>query len=173
MEPRLEALEQAYQGCHLLDGRHLRQRDRAMRGKPAAASLDQRRHEPLERAGRPRGSFGRERLDADAEERGQAVLPQPRRHLRRSRACRPILLFFGSGAEPVLEVDSEILDGLAPELLLQPREQMFVDVAVERRSERRGVGGLIGQGRSEEHTSELQSLAYLVCRLLLEKKTTT
>src|SRR5687767_15459241 len=26
------------------------------------------------------------------------------------------------------------------------------------------------QSRSEEHTSELQSLAYLVCRLLLEKK---
>src|SRR2546425_4308093 len=27
--------------------------------------------------------------------------------------------------------------------------------------------------RSEEHTSELQSLAYLVCRLLLEKKNAT
>src|SRR2546425_1389505 len=27
-----------------------------------------------------------------------------------------------------------------------------------------------GRERSEEHTSELQSLAYLVCRLLLEKK---
>src|SRR2546425_4599478 len=27
-----------------------------------------------------------------------------------------------------------------------------------------------GTSRSEEHTSELQSLAYLVCRLLLEKK---
>src|SRR2546425_13353496 len=27
-----------------------------------------------------------------------------------------------------------------------------------------------GELRSEEHTSELQSLAYLVCRLLLEKK---
>src|SRR2546425_3438414 len=27
-----------------------------------------------------------------------------------------------------------------------------------------------GAERSEEHTSELQSLAYLVCRLLLEKK---
>src|SRR2546425_1686126 len=27
-----------------------------------------------------------------------------------------------------------------------------------------------GSDRSEEHTSELQSLAYLVCRLLLEKK---
>src|SRR2546425_3086796 len=32
-----------------------------------------------------------------------------------------------------------------------------------------GVGHR-ASGRSEEHTSELQSLAYLVCRLLLEKK---
>src|SRR5687767_15633467 len=34
------------------------------------------------------------------------------------------------------------------------------------------AAGLIHTGnlRSEEHTSELQSLAYLVCRLLLEKK---
>src|SRR2546425_494238 len=30
--------------------------------------------------------------------------------------------------------------------------------------------GLEFDSRSEEHTSELQSLAYLVCRLLLEKK---
>src|SRR3712207_6879054 len=29
-----------------------------------------------------------------------------------------------------------------------------------------------GEGRSEEHTSELQSRQYLVCRLLLEKKKT-
>src|SRR5687767_15642150 len=28
----------------------------------------------------------------------------------------------------------------------------------------------VARARSEEHTSELQSLAYLVCRLLLEKK---
>src|SRR5205823_7981530 len=39
----------------------------------------------------------------------------------------------------------------------------------------RASRGLVGRdqgggGRSEEHTSELQSLAYLVCRLLLEKK---
>src|SRR5687767_15246571 len=32
-----------------------------------------------------------------------------------------------------------------------------------------GEGG-VADLRSEEHTSELQSLAYLVCRLLLEKK---
>src|SRR2546425_5764840 len=31
------------------------------------------------------------------------------------------------------------------------------------------IAALAGD-RSEEHTSELQSLAYLVCRLLLEKK---
>src|SRR3712207_9191306 len=29
---------------------------------------------------------------------------------------------------------------------------------------------LVSAGRSEEHTSELQSRQYLVCRLLLEKK---
>src|SRR2546425_3925804 len=34
-----------------------------------------------------------------------------------------------------------------------------------------GTGGARTRSvRSEEHTSELQSLAYLVCRLLLEKK---
>src|SRR3712207_8892687 len=33
----------------------------------------------------------------------------------------------------------------------------------------RNMPGLIGR-RSEEHTSELQSRQYLVCRLLLEKK---
>src|SRR5205823_15051471 len=55
------------------------------------------------------------------------------------------------------------------------------DVSLRRRPLWRGVnrdsrgrrGGLPARGtprRSEEHTSELQSLAYLVCRLLLEKK---
>src|SRR3712207_7734171 len=32
------------------------------------------------------------------------------------------------------------------------------------------LGGRLGLSRSEEHTSELQSRQYLVCRLLLEKK---
>src|SRR2546425_8867448 len=34
----------------------------------------------------------------------------------------------------------------------------------------RGFAIRLADSRSEEHTSELQSLAYLVCRLLLEKK---
>src|ERR1035438_5398059 len=33
------------------------------------------------------------------------------------------------------------------------------------------AAGFRPAGRSEEHTSELQSLRHLVCRLLLEKKT--
>src|SRR3712207_8777249 len=45
------------------------------------------------------------------------------------------------------------------------------------RVRRRALGPLAGGGRtigprSEEHTSELQSRQYLVCRLLLEKKKT-
>src|SRR5205823_7870376 len=42
------------------------------------------------------------------------------------------------------------------------------EVALEMLTERL----LAPESRSEEHTSELQSLAYLVCRLLLEKKKT-
>src|SRR5229473_538621 len=46
-----------------------------------------------------------------------------------------------------------------------------------RRTARRGGGhprrSRRPRSRSEEHTSELQSLAYLVCRLLLEKKEKT
>src|SRR3712207_8469995 len=47
-----------------------------------------------------------------------------------------------------------------------------VRAADERLQGRRpGVAGQGGQAqRSEEHTSELQSRQYLVCRLLLEKK---
>src|SRR5947209_14056501 len=39
-----------------------------------------------------------------------------------------------------------------------------------RMSVKRSVASLANCGRSEEHTSELQSRQYLVCRLLLEKK---
>src|SRR2546425_8044532 len=46
----------------------------------------------------------------------------------------------------------------------------YMTTVRDRVLERIGQGKLTEQERSEEHTSELQSLAYLVCRLLLEKK---
>src|SRR2546425_3664617 len=66
-----------------------------------------------------------------------------------------------------------------PKLLILEREEIkpgkvtahtqaanrFVQIAEKNQAGVYRVGG-----RSEEHTSELQSLAYLVCRLLLEKK---
>src|SRR5258705_2196934 len=45
------------------------------------------------------------------------------------------------------------------------------DLPVHRR--RREPVGRVALHRSEEHTSELQSLRHLVCRLLLEKKIMT
>src|SRR2546425_9756385 len=65
-----------------------------------------------------------------------------------------------------------------PRSTLFPYTTLFRSLHLGRRP---GLGPAQGQGvrrglqeevrqRSEEHTSELQSLAYLVCRLLLEKK---
>src|SRR2546430_9177829 len=45
-----------------------------------------------------------------------------------------------------------------------PHSPWFWDV------EQSGGGAVMDLGRSEEHTSELQSQSNLVCRLLLEKK---
>src|SRR2546425_4741990 len=62
------------------------------------------------------------------------------------------------------EVDL-VVDSLPPLLMLR----RAVPLQVSRvRESRRSISS--GGRRSEEHTSELQSLAYLVCRLLLEKK---
>src|SRR2546425_7456063 len=44
--------------------------------------------------------------------------------------------------------------------------------SAETAADQGGATAILQVVRSEEHTSELQSLAYLVCRLLLEKKKT-
>src|SRR2546425_3171615 len=59
-----------------------------------------------------------------------------------------------------------------PRLYGDPRRQLIFPITAAATAER--DSGALGQPmRSEEHTSELQSLAYLVCRLLLEKKKKT
>src|SRR2546425_2968635 len=63
-----------------------------------------------------------------------------------------------------------------PRSTLFPYTTLFRSLAwafvVEEKAGEQALDGAIdfGKLRSEEHTSELQSLAYLVCRLLLEKK---
>src|SRR2546423_10447596 len=54
--------------------------------------------------------------------------------------------------------------------LLAPRESLEQIRHELGRDARAAVLDREPEVRSEEHTSELQSLAYLVCRLLLEKK---
>src|SRR2546421_6207781 len=49
-------------------------------------------------------------------------------------------------------------------------EDVFERGAQVARSRHAGEQQLLRRGRSEEHTSELQSRSDLVCRLLLEKK---
>src|SRR5687767_15649591 len=57
---------------------------------------------------------------------------------------------------------------LASVYSVRPRKRPTVSTPITWKELERGI--TMDDFRSEEHTSELQSLAYLVCRLLLEKK---
>src|SRR3712207_7730860 len=65
----------------------------------------------------------------------------------------------------VLDQAAEQRDGLRPG---PQRQQLSAPAGLAEPGDQR-----VDPGRSEEHTSELQSRQYLVCRLLLEKKNTT
>src|SRR3712207_8937671 len=91
-----------------------------------------------------------------------------------SYACR---LFFNDTA--TTEIYTLSLHDALPIYLLGPRPRVLAEGARDsgRRSRRQGEGdrepcidgGRREDRRSEEHTSELQSRQYLVCRLLLDK----
>src|SRR5205823_12748689 len=76
-------------------------------------------------------------------------------------ACRRSLHSFPTRRSSDLKPES--LNGL----LLENDAAAF---ATERLEATLRIKAFRRERRSEEHTSELQSLAYLVCRLLLEKK---
>src|SRR5438309_9223368 len=63
---------------------------------------------------------------------------------------------FGTGGEVTTKLGPS-QNGAATGVVIQPDGKIL-------------VAGSAGPGRSEEHTSELQSQFHLVCRLLLEKK---
>src|SRR5438876_8330808 len=63
--------------------------------------------------------------------------------------------------------DQEAQKSAINEIQLEPGWRIFPCVTLSRNEY---VSALDSCGRSEEHTSELQSPVHLVCRLLLEKK---
>src|SRR2546425_9539835 len=95
-----------------------------------------------------------------------------------------------AGDVAILDLDGEVrigdsataLRGAIRSLVAGGNQKILLNLAGVKYIDSSGIGELIanyttvGRGggqlklRSEEHTSELQSLAYLVCRLLLEKK---
>src|SRR5690625_7657891 len=62
----------------------------------------------------------------------------------------------------------EVVGDLYFELHEEKRE-VYVVTSIDPQAWPEGIGA-IRYGRSEEHTSELQSRGHLVCRLLIEKK---
>src|SRR3989441_2772520 len=79
----------------------------------------------------------------------------------------PYTTLFRSQRAPAPR-DLDVLGGIAVERPFT--QQVTIESAHGGHSARDARGAEAPLPRSEEHTSELQSLAYLVCRLLLEKK---
>src|SRR3712207_8613450 len=88
--------------------------------------------------------------------------------LFRSWAARARLLRETGEFEKVMQSAASLKQDI--DLLTDETESLRED---ERQAERTltEARAVLEQARSEEHTSELQSRQYLVCRLLLEKKT--
>src|SRR2546425_12056405 len=92
----------------------------------------------------------------------------------RSRSSLSLFFFFFNDTAPTEIYTLSLHDALP--ISRHHRAQAGGDGIVRRQRNRRGRQPCQErvprqhEPRSEEHTSELQSLAYLVCRLLLEKK---
>src|SRR2546425_5805907 len=70
------------------------------------------------------------------------------------------------------QIESALADGYGPRwisTIYAPNDQYKVLIELDPKYQQ-DPSVISKLYRSEEHTSELQSLAYLVCRLLLEKK---
>src|SRR5207249_10314489 len=100
------------------------------------------------------------------------LLPPPRSTLfpytTLFRSFNSLAIFGGDVAVAFAEFLLDRFELLAQQELALPLLHAFLDFATDLVLER-GIGENLA-GRSEEHTSELQSRFDLVCRLLLEKK---
>src|SRR5947209_12649408 len=86
-----------------------------------------------------------------------------------------LLFFFNDTATPeisTLSLHDALPISAARRVQLHRPERQSALRCRQPRAWRHRAGVRVGRPRSEEHTSELQSRQYLVCRLLLEKKNT-
>src|SRR2546423_11586627 len=67
-------------------------------------------------------------------------------------------------------VVGNVTDPLTRKRIPDAYVSLLAELIGTKAADRQNARALEDASRSEEHTSELQSLAYLVCRLLLEKK---
>src|SRR3712207_8688017 len=86
-----------------------------------------------------------------------------------------------SAEYPDVETEQWLVDAIAARFVLRPEtlevvvaSNLFADILSDLGGALAGsLGVAASANRSEEHTSELQSRQYLVCRLLLEKTTSS
>src|SRR2546425_8876910 len=102
-------------------------------------------------------------------------IPQSLRNMLEDKAYGHVVTFNAQGKAELtmvwMDVENDELLFNTAEGRRKPdniRRDPRVIVSVQDRNNPQAYA--VFYGRSEEHTSELQSLAYLVCRLLLEKK---
>src|SRR5438046_449366 len=117
-----------------------------------------------------------ERLQLESEEERPHERPGHFSAVVKPRRARRAQWVFGSWHEHELSLRRRALEQLVRAARISERHALRddrVDLALTEQPEQRAevlAEPLRVAGRSEEHTSELQSLTNLVCRLLLEKK---
>src|SRR5579859_3962339 len=138
------------------------ERERGITGKRAPRRPRLSRHPSKRWAARTRSWFAA----ANTRAKGQRKMPdrRARPRLRSVFPSLPLDCFFGFEAD---RVDLVLVHFPLRRVLLQA-EGAFAIRGDQRRAVRNVLAD-VGEDRSEEHTSELQSQSNLVCRLLLEK----
>src|SRR5258707_8508137 len=91
------------------------------------------------------------------------------RHVRAKSRVRQFPLLIQRRRRTTGNHSSAVRKRVSAGVVIKP---VLADEPPQREQRRRAdqAGNAFADGRSEEHTSELQSRQYLVCRLLLEKK---
>src|SRR3712207_8888822 len=85
----------------------------------------------------------------------------------------PYTTLFRSQPDMLIASNFGLCATVNAELVIKAPNWVYVPSVLEPGKERKSYTPHLEGMRSEEHTSELQSRQYLVCRLLLEKKQIT